>query len=327
MKNHITQLLEICSTAETILLTGPIFPDGDSIGACLALWELLKNKTKAQVDLAGKVTFNYHWMSNIDLFKPDVGLRSSYDVAIVLDGDRHRLTKEITPIFQASKHTVLIDHHSSTDENGYTLSLLNSKASSTCEMLYHIMTEWQVALSTSLAEAIYTGFIFDTGGFRHSNTTPELLRLTANLLETGIEHSFITTTVLMQRQTSGLKLLEYCLSVRELLSNGRIQFAFLSQTVFQLYSCTQGDIEGLVDTLLYVVGVELACLGIEQPDGRVKISLRSRSEVNVAQLAKSLHPDGGGHVRAAGAMLQETLSEAKQRVPIYLQRALLAQQQ
>lgn len=324
MKQEIDHLLQLCSAAETILLTGPIFPDGDSIGSCLALQEILRQKTNAQIDLSGKITFHYRWMSNFELFKPDVGLRNSYDVAIVLDGDRNRLPSEINPIFNSSKHVVLIDHHFSTNPDEYDISLLNSQASSTCEIIYMIMEEWDIPLSKTLAEALYTGFIFDTGGFRHSNTTPAIHRLAANLLEIGIDQSFITSMVLVQRQNSGLSLLEYCLSERKLLADGRAQFAFISQEAFKGYSCTQGDIEGLVDTLLYVAGVELACLGVEQPDGRVKLSFRSRSEVNVAQLAKAIHPDGGGHVRAAGAMLQKTLSEAQQLIPRYLEKALLS---
>lgn len=326
MKQNIAHLLQLCSGAKTILLTGPIFPDGDSIGACLALRELLTNKTIAQIDLTGKITFHYQWMHNIELFKPDTHLQDSYDIAIILDGDRNRLPVEITEIFNTSRQTILIDHHFSTNPAEYDLALLDFKASSTCEIIYQIMEEWQLPLTKSLGEALYTGFIFDTGGFRHSNTTPKTHRLAAKLLETGIDQSWITAKVLMERQASGLLLLEHCLSQRQRLANGKVHFAFLSQNAFQRYSCTQGDTEGLVDVLLYVTDVELACLGIEQPDGRVKISLRSRSDINVAQLAKILHSEGGGHLRASGAMLSKTLEEAKLFVPIHLEQAILNQQ-
>ena len=322
MKNTIRKLLDLCTRAETILLTGPIFPDGDSIGACLALQELLSHKTNAQVDLTGKITFHYQWMKNIASFKADQNLQEAYDIAIVLDGDRNRLPLEVTPVFRASKQTVLIDHHSSTDPSKYDLALLDVAAASTCEIIYSIMNEWHIPLSQSLAEAIYTGIIFDTGGFRHSNTTSQIHRIAAHLLETGLDPSFISAMILMERQLSGLSLLEYCLSQRKIIANGRAQFAFISQEAFQRFSCTQGDIDGLVDTLLYVVGIELACLGIEQPDGRVKISLRSRADINVAQLAKSLQSDGGGHVRAAGAMLRKPLSEVMQLIPLRLEEAI-----
>jgi bifunctional oligoribonuclease and PAP phosphatase NrnA len=322
MKQNIERLLELCKESKTILLTGPIFPDGDSIGACLALKECLESKTTATIDLTGKTTFHYRWMNEIDQFKPDTDLAKHYDMAIVLDGDRHRLPAEITSVFNTAERSVLIDHHISTNPNEYDIALLDATSASTCEIIHKIMTEWNVPLSKTLAQALYTGIIFDTGGFRHSNTSPEVHRLTADLLEQNFDHSFVSAMVLMQKQPTGLYLLEHCLSIRKFLCQGQIQYAFISQEAFQKYSCTQGDIEGLVDTLLYVEGVKLACLGIEQVDGRVKISLRSKSSLNVAKLAKSIQADGGGHVRASGAMLRKTLAEAIEVVPTYLKNAL-----
>jgi len=322
MKQNIKRLLELCKVSKSILLTGPIFPDGDSIGACLALKEIIEAKTTTQVDIAGKTTFHYRWMNGIDQFKPDTGLATHYDCAIILDGDRHRLPAEIASVFNAAEHSVLIDHHISTNPDEYDCALLDATSASTCQIIYEIMTEWGVPLSKTLAEALYTGIIFDTGGFRHSNTSPAIHRLAAELLEQNFDHSFVSSMVLMQRQPTGLDLLEHCLSIRTFLCQGQIQYAFISQEAWKRYSCTQGDIEGLVNTLLYVEGVKLACLGIELADGRVKISLRSRSSLNVAALAQSIQSDGGGHVRAAGAMLRKTLADAMETVPTYLEKAL-----
>ena len=132
-----TDLLAICREASSILLTGPLSIDGDSIGACLALQEMIEEKCSATIDVCGIPTHQYTHLNHIDQWKPNRNLLSKYDVAIVVDGDRYRLDPNVEKAFNASSTTVLIDHHKSTNTTPYTLTWLDSSAVSTCSMILH----------------------------------------------------------------------------------------------------------------------------------------------------------------------------------------------
>ena len=119
-----TDFLTICREANSILLTGPQSLDGDSIGACLALRDMIAEKSHATIDVCGIPTHQYTHLSHIDQWKPNDGLLGKYDVAIVVDGDRFRLDPNVETAFNASLATVLIDHHKSTDTTTYTLAWL-----------------------------------------------------------------------------------------------------------------------------------------------------------------------------------------------------------
>jgi len=322
MNAEIDTLHTLCQQARTILLTGPVFPDGDSIGACLALRTAIQQISNANVDITGKITFRYQWMSGISDFKEDKDLLEHYDLAIVLDGDRYRLPPLVERAYNNANHCALIDHHASTDSSVYSLALLDVHSASTCQMILTILDRWKLELTKEIAEMIYTGLIFDTGGFRHPNTTVAVHNIAARLLATGIDHSTIFSTVLVERKSSGLQLLADTIANHKYLANGEIILASIDLATMNRLKCTQGDIEGIIDMLVFTQGVELACLCIERSEQQVKLSLRSRKTVNVATLAKKIHADGGGHIRAAGAIVPENLTSLMQRLPTLLCQTL-----
>ena len=199
-----TALLEALSGCTRVLLTGPVAPDGDSIGACLALQRLLVRRGVA-VDVAGVPAYRYRWMPGALQMLPDSVLEPVYDGVVVLDGDRHRLTPPAATCFQAARVRGIVDHHASTRLDGYTHPWVEHGATSTCEMVFDALVTDDM-LDRELAELLYVGAIFDTGGFCYSNTTATTHRMAARLLEVGIEHAPICTRVLLERRQSGLRL-------------------------------------------------------------------------------------------------------------------------
>ncbi|MFZ5476453.1 MAG: DHH family phosphoesterase [Myxococcota bacterium] len=289
------------------MLTGPEGPDGDSIGACLALRRLLHVRAPGvRVDVAGSPGHRYAWLPDAAAMLPDAQV-GAYDGVVVLDGDRRRLPPAVTRAFDGAAWTGIVDHHVSTDTAGYTLALFDPRAESTCGMVYRLAGAWGIPLDRDLAALLYAGVIFDTGGFRYSNTQPSTHRLAAELLETGIDHAQIALRVLMERRKPALALLSRVVGGATFVAGGRAVIAPCRRALFDEVGGGEGDLEGVVDLLQHTEGVDLAVVAVERGPEKVKLSLRSSGRVDVAALAKRLHPNGGGHAKAAGVVLQDSL--------------------
>jgi phosphoesterase RecJ-like protein len=161
-----------------------------------------------------------------------------------------------------------------------------------------------------MAALLYAGLVFDTGGFRHSNTKPSTLRRAATLLEHDIDHPSINVKILAERTQAGLSLMGRVIGSTQFLAEGRVATAVIPLSLMYELGAVGADKEGIVDALLYTAGVEVACLITEANAGTVKLSLRSRKIVDVAALAQAMTPHGGGHARAAGARISKPLAEA-----------------
>jgi len=309
--------------ARSVLLTGPLDPDGDSIGACLALSRAIRVLGDAEVSVAGIANYRYDWMPDADTLLSDDHIQPVYDVVVVMDGDRTRLTPAVQAAFEAARVRCLVDHHQSTDPSGYEVCILEPTSASTCEMVYAMLQEWQVPMDRDIATMLYTGIIFDTGGFRHTNTQPATHLLAAELLSYGVDPSLISTKVLAERTVAGLRLLGDVVSHANFHADGSAVMGRVSLADATRFGIESGDLEGVVDALLNTAGVELACLVVEREPGMVKLSLRSRTSVDVAALAKSLDAGGGGHIRAAGVTLHRPLAEVLQFLPDRLTSAVL----
>lgn len=315
MEQHAAELDALVAGAHSILLTGPVDPDGDSVGACLGLARLIRARHgKARVAVAGDPGARYAGLPDAAGMLPDADIAPDWDVVIVMDGDKSRLTSEVDAAFKAAKKRVIVDHHGTTTSEGYDLAILSPQTESTCGMVMEILDAWKGTLDQGLAKLLYAGVIFDTGGFRYSNTKPSTHRMAARLLETGIEHDRIAVTVLMERRAQGLKLAARVQSAMELHHDGRVSCGVISQALLQELDANSTDVEGIVESLLYLQGVQVSALLSERSPGVTKLSFRSRGQVDVAQLARSLTTRGGGHPRAAGATLMMDLDQGKAKV-------------
>jgi phosphoesterase RecJ-like protein len=308
--NVVVQLLERLRNSTRVLLTGPEGPDGDSLGACLALQRLAAVAAPGvRVDVAGVPASRYAWMPGASAIVPDSAV-GAYDGVVVLDGDRSRLPAPVARAFSGAAWTGLIDHHRSTDASLYDVALFAPTAESTCGMVAGLAREWGVPIDRDTASLLYAGMLFDTGGFRYSNTTADTLRLAADLVATGIDHAQIALRVLMERRPQSLRLMARILSSARFLEDGALVVAGCPRAWFEELGANDGDLEGIVDQLQHVNGVRVAVLAVERGPDKVKLSLRSSGAVDVASVARSLSPNGGGHAKAAGVALALPLADA-----------------
>ncbi|MFN3197080.1 MAG: DHH family phosphoesterase [Bradymonadia bacterium] len=313
-------LSEAVEAARTLLLTAPDRLDGDAIGALLGLHRAIKTRwpeKSVRIVVEEVVPERYCFLEGSEtLFEQGTAVIERADLAIVVDGDPGRLgTAE--PHFTAAVKTGQVDHHKSSDPEAVDFAYLDSKAASTTEMILTLCDHWGVGLDRPLAEALYTGIIFDTNTFRYRMTRPATLRAAARMMEAGIDHATLVEHVLMVQPLSKVKLRARMLDKMEIFAEGQAAWARLDAEEID-----GAETGGLVDDLLFIEGVDLAILAIVRDADTVKLSLRSRGSVDCCALAQRMSPRGGGHTRAAGATVkgpvEETMTRLLQEAPTIL---------
>lgn len=298
-------LLQEVSGAKRIGISGHVRPDGDCVGACLALWQFLhKNVPQAEVKvLLEEPQEIFQYLKGFDRIISDFPEEEAFDVYFALDCNEERLG-EAVKYFQAAVKTINIDHHVSNTGCG-DVNLIQPEIGSTCEVLYDLIGEGY--LDKDIAEALYTGMIHDTGVFQYSNTAPSTLRAAAELISYGfdfaelIEKTFYEKTY-VQNQILGRALLESILFM-----NGKCVVSMVDKKTMSFYRAQPHDLEGIVSQLRVTKGVECAIFMYQTNDLEYKVSLRSGGSVDVAKVAEFF--GGGGHARAAGATMRGTFHD------------------
>jgi len=224
---------------------------------------------------------------------------------------------------ERSDRVCVIDHHLKGDPEVADRRVIDASAAAACSIVAPLCVRILGAASPSalppeVVEPLYMGIGTDTGWFRHSNVTPDTMRLVADLLETGIDHEAIFQRIEQQERPSRLRLLARALASLELERDGSLAIMTLRRKDFEEAGASPGESGGFLDIVKTVEIVRVAALLTEAvpPDDPsaplTKISLRSKGGpelIDVNKVAASL--GGGGHAQAAGARVAADLSETK----------------
>ncbi len=310
---------KLIGSAKTIGISSHVRPDGDATGSSLAMYLYIKkNYPKIRVDVfldmvLPELEFIDGANEVITDFKTDV---EKYDLFIVVDCSKDRIG-DAEKFFDAAKKTINIDHHVSNKGTGDELYIV-PEASSACELVYDVLDKDKIDID--IAKAIYTGMVTDTGVFKYNNTSPKTLKIAAELISYGfnfgklIDHVFYEKTNL-QNQILGRALLESIL-----LMDGQCIVSVISKQSMDFYGAKSNDLDGIVNQLLLTVGVCCAIFMYEIAPLEYKVSLRSSGEVNVAEVAQMF--GGGGHVRAAGCIVNGTQHDVINNLTKYIHKQL-----
>ena len=299
------RITEEVRNAGSIAVSGHIRPDGDCVGSVMGLYLYLKKELpEAEVDVyLEKPAEIFDCISHIEDIKSEfnnVDTGKIYDVFIVLDCADDRLG-EVRALYEKARKKINIDHHISNPGCG-DVRIVEPERSSTAELLYDLMDP--AALDEEIARALYIGIIHDTGVLRYSNTAPHTLQVVSELIKFGfdfsknIDDTFYEKTY-VQTQIMGRAILE---SVRFM--HDKCIVSMVSRRMMDFYQVTPQDLDGIVNQLLAVKGVECAIFMYEIRTLEYKISMRSKGRVDVAGVAMRF--GGGGHVRAAGCTMNGT---------------------
>jgi phosphoesterase RecJ-like protein len=314
-------LLDALTGAPSVLLTGPVRPDGDSLGACLALARVLE-RGGVPVHVTGEAGYRYDWLPGADRLLGDGAVPTAHTV-VVLDGDRHRLTPGVRAAWDRAQVRGIVDHHASTTPDGYELFWVDPDATSTCEMLYTALLRRGEPLDLDLATLLHAGSVFDTGCFRYDNTTPATLAMAADLIGRGVDHAGLTARMLGERRWPAVQALSRVTGAARRHLGGQLVVGRVPAALSDELRLIPDDLEGLIETLNLVSGVQVAVLLIDRPDGGTKVSLRSRGRVDVCALAKELVSSGGGHHKAAGAVVDAAADPVEERIVALVSQALV----
>ena len=296
------RIIDELKDAKTIAVGGHIRPDGDCVGSVMGLYLYLKKEMpEAEIDIyLNKPRTIFNCIAHIEDIKSDFNVNKVYEAFLVLDCSEERLG-DAALIYRNARKKINIDHHISNTGCG-DVSVVEPERSSTAELLYDMMNP--DLIDKEIATALYIGIIHDTGVLRYSNTSPRTLQIVAELIKFGfdfpkiVEETFYERTY-VQTQIMGRSVLE---SIRFM--EDRCIVSMVSRRMMDFYRVTPKDLDGIVNHLQSVKGVDCAIFMYETGTLEYKVSMRSNGKVDVASIAMKF--GGGGHVRAAGCTMNGT---------------------
>ena len=315
--NEFKRIAELINKEKVFTVASHIGPDGDSLGATLALGYVLK-KLKNKVDLCfGEerviIPPQYNLFENIELIKSYKECKNNQVFISLECPQKSRLGRSIK-VADNSEIIVNIDHHSDNHDYG-DINFVDEKISSTCEILYDLFQILGIKIDKQLATYLYVGIVTDTGRFQYSNTSPKTLNIASNLLKIGVNSTEIFQRVYENRSLRSLKLLGMVLERTRTTPEG-LNYSFITQDDFKLSNTKFGETEDYIDFLRATRKVNVAAIFKEKQNKEIKVSLRSRNTINVAKIAEKF--GGGGHSAAAGyntkSKLEESIEELKKEI-------------
>jgi phosphoesterase RecJ-like protein len=313
-----SELSSVLNDHDSFLISSHMSLDGDSIGSELALrWYLQSLSKKVVVYNHESVPPKFMFLQNSgSLIKERPA--EQFDVLLVLDcSNPKRLGWE--GFASAAPVIVNIDHHRDNVNFGH-INLVRGDASATGQIIYDYFSSLKLEFPPSVAEALYTAILTDTGGFRFSNTNGTILKICADLCDRGASCSKIYNNVYTSFSPNGLMLQARIWSTLTFYRNGTICSMEMPYSLIDEVGATYGDSEGMADLTIIAAGVEVGVL-IKYSPTQTHFSLRSTGRIDVGKIAKSIE-EGGGHSSAAGCTMSLPFSEAKPKMLEILQRAL-----
>ena len=322
MPDTAAAVLDRLAESRRVLVTTHVRPDGDALGSTAAMVRALQQKgIAADVLLLSHLPTKYAFIygengvvsRDVEAgFPADFSL-SGYDTLLVIDTGTWSQLPGLKPYVDAfGGKKLVIDHHL-TQEDWADAKHVVTDAAAAGEIVADLLQQWGVTLDAPMAMALYVALVADTGWFQFSNTRPHTLRLAARLIEAGVNNDEIYQRLYQNERPQRLALHTRGLQSMQLVAGGRVAVMTLDASDFEAAGASVNDTEALINIPLQIRDVAASVVLSRPPGpGPVRISFRSKGQINVAEFAQQF--GGGGHARAAGAKLDSTLAEAKQTI-------------
>jgi phosphoesterase RecJ-like protein len=312
------ELKKLIEEADHILLICHINPDGDAIGAMLALrrWIIAQGKDAGMISPNALQQFLL-WMNEVDMIvdfhhNPEFGgkLISEADLIIMVDfNSSSRMGKAEQLVLASKAKKVMIDHHPDPAQLA-DLVISDVSRSSTSELIYFLVNGMEGAEfnDSEFITAVYVGIITDTGNFEHGYYTGDTMRTVGHLLDMGVDKERIFNHIFSNFSPDRIRLKGFSLHSRMVVHPDlHTAYIWLTKEDLERFNHVKGDTEGFANVLLTMKGIVLSVLFVER-SGFVKMSLRSKGSFNANVLSRQCF-NGGGHRNAAGGEMKGTIHE------------------
>lgn len=304
--------------ADEVAIACHVNPDGDALGSLLAASLGLRRLGKKTYPTWGTaptaVPFSYQFLPGVETIV-QVGDLPDTDTFLAVDcgaGDR---LGDLEARARASRPLINIDHHPGNDNFG-THNVVVTHVSSTAELVTRMLQDLNVEIDKDIATCLYTGLVTDTGRFQYANSSPDTLRLAADLLALGVQATEIATEVFESSPFGYLKLVGRVLDRAVLFEDVRFVYSWLTLSDLAETGVAPDETDKLIDAVRSTRAADVAALFKEQSDGRYRVSLRSKGP-SVGAIARKRA--GGGHELAAGFTaddVEQTVIELREELKV-----------
>ncbi len=306
-------LVEELDAHDSFVVTSHADPDGDAVGSMLAMHQLLQALGKSSIacitpDPAPR---SCRWLPGIEHIGTPGAAPPHFELMVVLDAAGFDRFESVAKLMRPGARVAVVDHHVENQPCG-DYNYIDSSYAAVGEMMVELFDAAGVPLTRDAAECMYFAQITDTGGYRFSNTNPRSHRIAARLLETGLDVFEINHRAFDVISLPKVELLKRVLERRRFSLGGRVAYSELTLEDMTGADASAEDLNGLVNYMRNIEGVEVGILFRELSRVSTKISFRSRANFDSAAFLRKL--GGGGHPAAAGATLDKPIDETRRLV-------------
>jgi phosphoesterase RecJ-like protein len=312
-KNVWAKLKEYLDAYSRFLISSHIRPDGDAIGSALAFKRMLEGMGKDVIwvmdEDPGRMFDRFYAAEELVIHQPESNDFADRDVVVMLDAGEWKRLGNVGKLFENHPgRKVCIDHHLTSDEFA-GIRIADSKSPSTTVLLYRLLNYLGLEFTLSIAEPIYLGLIVDTQNFHLPNTTEEAHRIAVECLRAGVKPYQVYEPIFGVNSFSRLRLMAEVFRTLEVFFDGKVGLMYTTLEMFERTGAQPREDEGFSDLVRTVEGVQVGIYLREDSAGTIKVSWRSKGQNDVAVSAKRF--GGGGHMRAAGSVIDGTLEQVR----------------
>lgn len=296
----LTRATELVRDAAQVALACHVSPDGDALGSMLGLFHVLRAadyNVVASFPSPFVVAPHYRELPGLDLLSKPEDFPAEPDVMVTFDCGSLARLGDLEPAAKAARELVVIDHHISNDCYG-TVNVIEPQAAASGWVVQRLVDSLGLPLCRDAAVCLYAAIVCDTGRFQYDTTTPAVFDLASRLTQFDVPVARLSRTLFEEHRFAYLQLLAEALTNAELVREQRFVWTAVTQDMLRRHQVTIDEVEGLIDILRRTEEAEVTCVLKEEPDGSVRVSLRSLGDTDVCRIAAAY--GGGGHQYAAG---------------------------
>lgn len=298
--NSLTEIADKIMEADNILLFPHVNMDGDALGSSAALCKGLRLLGKRcsiliEDDVPGYLMFldKAYCIDNAEKIKHP-------DLCICVDCAEISRFKKRKEKFMQGKVSMCLDHHITSDPF-CDYNYIDGHAAATAEIIFKLLKELEVEMDKEIGEALWAGITTDTGNFQYSNTTRETHEIVVQLYDLKIDHNDISVKIYENVRPEKMLMTNKVMDNIKFFAGGKAAITYVTLDMLKETGAKADETEGIVEKLRCIAGVEIAAFLKEDTEERIKVSMRSKSYANVAEIAMRFN--GGGHTKAAGCTI------------------------